>query len=274
MIRDFPAATSAVLEEKARAWFADPQAGPIRLASTVLLVRDAGDGVEVFVQRRVGSMAFAPSMYVFPGGGVDERDATTDLPWAGPPVDHWAGLLRTGPDRARALVAAAVREVFEESGVLLAGPDEESVVADLDRPVWHDARADLLARRRSLTEVLRAQGLVLRADLLTYRAHWITPEFEPRRYDTRFFAATVPAGQVPDGATTEADVVRWVAPRLLLEEEAAGTARMLPPTLVCLEDLAGFANAAEFLAHRPVVHPILPELVETEGGLVIRSVLP
>ena len=161
-----------------------------------MLVRDGASGPEVYVQRRVATMAFAPSTVVFPGGGVDPADAA--LPVSTPGLAELAAAMGVdGRRRRRRIAAAAVREVEEECGVRLS-------VADL-------------------------RG----------RAHWVTPEFEPRRYDTWILAAGMPAGQEATGTTTESDHSAWVRPRDLLARHAAGEVRMLPPTVVSLEQLAG-----------------------------------
>jgi 8-oxo-dGTP pyrophosphatase MutT (NUDIX family) len=277
VIRQFPVADSPTLRERARAWLAapDPEAAPEpRPAATVMFVRDGAAGVEVFMLRRVASMEFAPRMMVFPGGGVDRRDADPALPWAGPSPAQWAALLQTSEGTARELVAAAVREVFEECGVLLAGPSAEAVLEDVSGEHWREQRRRLLAREVSLSELLREHDLVLRSDLLGYRAHWITPLFEVRRYDTRFFSAAVPTGQRADDQTSEADVADWVRPAELLESWNAGEALMLPPTVVSVEEVASARSAADFIAEQPVIAPVQPELVETPDGLVMRANLP
>lgn len=277
MIRDFPVADSPSLHERIDAWLADPQpssAPEPRLAATVMFVRDGAEGVEVFMLRRVATMAFAPRMMVFPGGGVDARDAEAELPWAGPAPAEWARLLRVDEARARELVAAAVREVFEECGVLLAGPSADSVVEDVDDDHWREQRRRLLDREASLSEVLLEHGLVLRSDLLGYRAHWVTPVFEARRYDTRFFTAAVPAGHRADDRTTEADLAAWVRPAELLDAWSRGEALMLPPTVVAVEEVAAATSAAAFIAERPVVETVQPELVDTGDGVVLRATLP
>ncbi|HEY5249538.1 MAG TPA: NUDIX hydrolase, partial [Dermatophilaceae bacterium] len=197
-----------------------PEVAAARSAATVMILRDragsGGKGVDVFMLRRTSSMEFAPRMMVFPGGGVDPRDADPSLPWSGPTPAEWARLLIADEATARELVVAAVREVFEECGVLLAGPDAHSVVGDVSGPTWQAQRAALLSRHLSLAQMLIGRGLVLRSDLLRARAHWITPEFEPKRYDTRFFAALLPAGQIADDQTTEADHADWHDPVRLL----------------------------------------------------------
>ncbi|WP_082590215.1 hypothetical protein [Phycicoccus sp. Soil748] len=277
MLRDFPVSESPSLRARIDAWLADPDpssAPDPRLAATVMFVRDGAAGVEVFMLRRVATMAFAPRMMVFPGGGVDPRDAEGQLPWAGPTPAAWAQLLRVDEARARELVAAAVREVFEECGVLLAGPSADAVVDDLASDHWREQRRRLLDREASLSEVLVEHGLVLRSDLLGYRAHWVTPVFEARRYDTRFFTAAVPAGHRADDGTTEADLATWVRPAELLQAWREGEALMLPPTVVAVEEVAAASSAAEFIAERPVVETVQPELVDTGSGVVLRATLP
>ncbi|MGH3625684.1 MAG: NUDIX hydrolase, partial [Sciscionella sp.] len=149
------------------AWFPDVAPDPPvtpRDAATVVLLRDGADGIEAFLLRRVAAMAFAGGMTVFPGGGVDARDADANPRWAGPAPAWWAGILGSAERLAGALVCAAVRETFEESGVLLAGPTEETVVEDATTHAW--ARKALAARELSFATFLADTKLVLRSDLL------------------------------------------------------------------------------------------------------------
>ena len=261
------------------------QVVPTRAASTVILVRDVGgsdaeggdtaDAVEVFMLRRRASMEFAPNRMVFPGGGVDVRDADEDLPWSGPSPRQWAEWLGAEEAEARELVVAAAREVFEECGVLLAGPDADTLVGDVSGAEWEAERDRLLSREQSFAELLIRRGLVLRTDLLRPWAHWVTPEFERRRYDTRFFAARLPEGQTPDDRTTEADSADWVRPRALLADLAAGRAEMLPPTVVCVEQVAAASDAEAFLDSAPPMLRIMPVLERTQQGeLRLRMELP
>lgn len=268
--------TVGPLGEHARAWLSGEVADVAqpRSAATVMLVRDGVEGVEVFMLRRVATMAFAPRMWVFPGGGVDPRDDEPDLPWAGPSPQEWAQVLGCDEGMARSLVSAAVREVFEECGVLLAGPSSDTVVADLRDPEWDRERAALLDRQQSLSQLLIRRGLVLRSDLLSVRAHWLTPEFEPRRYDTWFFAALLPSGQIPDDGTSEADVAEWTVPNVLLARHRAGSVLMLPPTIVSVEDVAGAMSAASFVASTGSSSVIKPDLLERGGEAVMSVDLP
>lgn len=241
-----------------------------RRASTVMLVRDADNGTEVFMLRRVKGMAFAPKSMVFPGGGVDVRDGDPGLPWIGPDASVWADLMGCDPAQAQMHVAAAVREVFEECGVLLASVQDSGRLADVGGAQWREVRRRLVAHEISLGQVLKDAGLSLRADLLGVKAHWVTPSFEPRRFDTWFFAALMPTHQVADGETSEADHSAWVDPDSLLADQAAGRAILFPPTIVCLEQLREAPDAADFVRHAGALPLILPEGVQTPAGLAMR----
>ena len=181
-----------------------------RDAATVLLVRQADRGLEVYLLRRVASMRFAPGMYAFPGGSVDPRDSDHTIRWSGPPPREWARAFGADEALARALVCAAVRETFEESGVLLAGPSENEVVADTRGDDWEEDRQALLNRSLSLAELLDRRGLVLRSDLLCpWRGG--SPRRWMRRCDTRFCRG--PAGRpAARDVGGEADHVTWMSP--------------------------------------------------------------
>jgi 8-oxo-dGTP pyrophosphatase MutT (NUDIX family) len=251
-------------------------AGPVRPrdAATVVLLRDAADGVEVFLLRRVRAMAFAAGMTVFPGGAVDERDANAAIGWAGPPAADWSAALSADERLARALVCAAVRETFEESGVLLAGPTPAEVCA-VTGPDWEVDRAAVEAGTVSLAALLARRGLVLRADLLRPWAHWITPAAESRRYDTRFLVAALPTGQSTRDVTSEAEVVEWMRPADALAEVERSRRMMLPPTMVTLGEIAPHRTVAEVLAaaERRTITPITPRLVGRDGDR-LRLALP
>ena len=220
-----------------------------RPAATVVLLRETPTGAtEAYLLRRRASMAFAGGMYAFPGGGVDPRDGTADIGWAGPGAEEWAVRLGCPPEAARAVVCAAVRETFEESGVLLAGPDGASVVADVSGGRWRADRAALEAHELSFAEFLTRRGLVLRSDLLGGWARWITPEFEERRYDTWFFVAAVPEGQRTAEVPGEADRVEWLAPAEAVARAEAGKYLMLPPTVTTLRELSGHDSAGALAA--------------------------
>jgi 8-oxo-dGTP pyrophosphatase MutT (NUDIX family) len=274
MGRLFPLTMAPGIADAASRWLAGERwevAAP-RRASTVMLVRDGASGPEVFMQRRVAGMAFAASMMVFPGGGVDARDAEADLPWSGPTPEEWAARLGCSPAEARMYVAAAVREVFEECGVLLASGAGGGPLADVSGDAWRRVRDGLESRAVSLHDVLVERHLVLRSDLVVAKAHWLTPVFEPRRYDTWFFAALVPPGQVADADTSEADHADWFVPAELLSEYADGSALMLPPTVICVEEVGAAASATDFIAHSERLPLIMPEVVDSPEGPAMEVV--
>src|SRR3954454_12591426 len=224
--------------------FAEPGDGPAaepatpRRASTVVLVRDGADGPEAFVMRRQASMAFAARQYVFPGGGVDPRDCDPAGTGAGPALHTWSDLLGVEESDAAGLVCAAVRELFEECGVLLAGAGPDDVVADLSDDGREVDRGALLDRTLAPSDLLQRRGLVLRTDLLTAWSRWCTPVFEPRRYDTWFFVAALPPGQLAREVGGEADHAVWIGARQAAVGAAVGSLAMMPPTIVTLEEVA------------------------------------
>jgi 8-oxo-dGTP pyrophosphatase MutT (NUDIX family) len=263
----------ANLVETAQA-FADGARTPAepRDASTVVLLR-GGTGepgsVEVYLLRRHVDMAFAPGMCVFPGGGVDRRDFDADIGWVGPSPAEWAELFGSDESLARALVCAAVRETFEESGVLLAGPTADTVVGDTTGDSWERDRHLLEARELSFTDFLEQRDLKLRTDLLRLWGTWVTPVFEPRRYDTRFFVAELPTGQVTRDVSTESDTVVWLSVREAIEAVDGERMLMLPPTYCTCLELFDVTHASDVLdaATRREPTVVEPEaLVDDEGA--------
>ncbi|MFI6626414.1 NUDIX hydrolase [Streptomyces sp. NPDC050528] len=222
-----------------------------RRAATVMLLRDTDTGPAVHMLRRRASMAFAGGAYAYPGGGVDPRDDDLHVRWAGPTRAWWADRLGVDETAAQAIVCAAVRETYEEAGVLLAGPTADSVVGDTTGADWETDRAALVARDLSFAEFLDRRGLVLRSDLLGAWARWITPEFETRRYDTWFFVAVLPEGQRTRNASTEADRTVWITPGEAATGYDKGDLTMMPPTIATLRGLIPYGSAAEALAAAP-----------------------
>jgi 8-oxo-dGTP pyrophosphatase MutT (NUDIX family) len=243
-----------------------------RDAATVALLRDTPTGPEVYTLRRQRTMAFGAGMHVFPGGSVDPRDTDPTIGWVGPAPAVWGAVFAAPEDLARALVCAAVRETFEESGVLLAGPDAGNVVADTSGADWESDRRRLIDRELSFSEFLHRRGLAVRADLLRPWAHWITPLIEPRRFDTRFFIAAMPAGQLTREFGEEADEVEWLAPAIAVQRFRDATMQMMPPTLITVAELAEFDSVAAALAGAAArtVAPVEPRvLVEAEDASLV-----
>ncbi len=253
--------------------YADGRREPVepRDAATVVLTRDGSRpqaGPDVYLLRRQTSMDFAAGMCVFPGGGVDRRDFDHEVSWAGPTPTEWAERLDCEADLARALVCTAVRETFEESGVLLAGPSHDEVVADTTGDDWEADRVALETRELAMTDFLTRRGLVLRTDLLGAWGAWLTPVFEPRRYRTWFFTAALPTGQRTRDVSTESSSVTWLPALDAVEQVEAGAMLMMPPTyLTCLE-LAQHTDPAAVLAdaggRRVTMHT--PTVEERPGG--------
>jgi 8-oxo-dGTP pyrophosphatase MutT (NUDIX family) len=257
----------------------------------------------VYVLKRATTMVFG-GVYAFPGGGVDPSDRPATL------RDDWADRLGVSEQEARAVVGAAARELFEEAGVLLAGPrneadrtvsdgslsgivtigdadaaeerdeaaaeearavvgDVSAVVGDVSAADWEADRAAVAARELTMTELLERRGLRLRDDLLLPWARWITPEFEPRRFDTWFFVALLPESQTARDVSGEAERAHWIAPA----ESAELT--MLPPTRTMLNDLAAYEMIPDVVAaasRRDAAAPVMPRVLFTEDGGALLSI--
>lgn len=197
-----------------------------RPAATVVLLRDTHLGLQVYLIRRRTTMAFAAGMYAFPGGRVDPADTP----------------------REQAYELAAIRELFEETSVLLAGPDPSSLVPDTTGDSYDADRHELVGRAQSFSAFLHRRDLVARTDLLIPYAHWITPSAEERRFDTRFYLAELPSGQVTRDVSGEADRVAWLRPAEVEAACQAGEMTMLPPTAAAIAALAPFDSGSEAIA--------------------------
>jgi len=230
--------------------FEDGRQTPVepRNAATVLLMRASDQGPELYFLRRQVSMDFAGGMCVYPGGGVDKRDFDATVAWAGPSPLEWAARLGCDEETARALVCAAVRETFEESGVLLAGTSETNVVADTTADDWEADRVALESRELSLTDFLNRRGLVLRTDLLGVWDAWLTPVFEPKRYRTWFFVALLPSGQITRDVSSESSEVAWIPARVAAEQADAGDLALMPPTYLTSMEVGEHSSPEEVLA--------------------------
>ncbi len=250
------------------------QLGPTkpRHASTVILLRDTLSGPEVYVQERASTMAFCAEMTVFPGGGVDSRDMPGDvdqdghdspeLQWSGPSVKWWSQRLQKDESMARALVCAAVRETFEESGTLLAGWKDGTVVADT--APYLEQRKQLENHQLAFSDFMNNNDLVLRADLLRPWANWVTPKEQPIRYDTAFFVAALPEGQDTSGDTREATSTGWFRPSTLLDGWRSRKINLMPPTWAQLKLLDTFRTTDEVMEFSAnlSVDPVLEEPVD------------
>ncbi|MEJ5928166.1 NUDIX hydrolase [Corynebacterium sp. H128] len=217
-----------------------------KLAATVILVRDSPLGLEVYVQERVAEMPTFPNTTVFPGGGLDERDLGQGGPVDGVEAQRWGKLLGIEADIAHGLVMAAVREVFEESGILLARHRTGELVSD---SVQYAAARPLLENHElSFTQFLADNELTVATDLLYPFARWVGPGPVDPRFDTFSFVAQTPMGQLPDGATREASSTGWFLPSLILTGFRTGLVRLVIPTWAQLTALTEFHTVAELEA--------------------------
>ena len=238
-----------------------------RDAATVVLLRDGAAGPEVYLLRRHQTMAFAAGMHVFPGGAVDLRDRDGAERWVGPPPAAWAKAFNCDPGLAGALVCAAIRETFEESGVLLAAHEDGTPVTDTTGEDWERDRLALIDGELALSDFLARRSLVVRADLLRPWAHWITPEWQTRRFDTRFFLAALPAGQRTRDVGGEADRVTWLPVTEAFDAFRSGSLTLMNATASALRDLSGHADVASAMAAPRRIRPILARPVLTDGRL-------
>ncbi|HEX6036673.1 hypothetical protein [Longimicrobium sp.] len=258
--------------DKVRAGDFSPVAA--RQAATVLLVRDSADGPEFLLLRRKRTSGFAAGAWVFPGGVVDGGDAEGGIVERldGPTPMQWAERLGlTDPAQAVGFVVAAVREAFEETGILLARVAEDATNPG-GRETLDVARRALLADVVDLRQVLVTRSLRIAADKLLYLAHWITPEPEPRRYDTRFFLARVEANAVCTPHEAEMTESVWLTARGAVHYFELGSLKMLPPTVHTLRRLAGHASVDDIfaaLAEAPVP-AIMPVMRVVPDGVTIE----
>lgn len=253
----------------------DPTTVPIRDAATVMLVRDAesDSGVEVFVLRRTGNAAFGAGMYVFPGGRVDDADGVSAIEPFCHGLDDAEASRQLGLDAGGlAYWVAAIRECFEEAGILLADKRNGSAlgIGDDDRHAVHDGEL-------SMADLCKRDDLVLDVSTTQYVDHWITPVGERRRFDTRFFVTETPAGQ--DGLHDDKETIdsTWIRPEVALQMQVDGELMMMPPTIKNLTWLSEFATAAEAVdAGAAITDPvtIVPKAQFDESGKMIGVAMP
>ena len=250
-------------------------------SATVILTRESSQGqFKVFLMRRHRDQNFMGGAYVFPGGRLDEADCDLDL------VPHTRGF--TGAeaqrrlqepdlpeDKALGLFFAALRETFEESGILLAY-DASGQIIDLAEGEtagrFAGYRLQIHDHRLSLREMAEQERLTFAPDLLTPYSHWITPEIESKRFSTRFFLARQPLEQIPFHDTMEMTKSQWLSPSTAMEQQKEGQILLMPPTLKTLEELNEFDSLDDlFLAARSrEIRTVLPEAFITDEGFGVR----
>jgi 8-oxo-dGTP pyrophosphatase MutT (NUDIX family) len=251
----------------------EPPVAP-RPAATIVLMRDVEPGIEILLLKRSRSAGFVPGAYVFPGGRVDASDATEDT------LSRMDGLtpeaaaerleLPNADPPAIAYYLAALREAFEETGILIgSGPDGEPPRTAAADPTVDAVRDDLMEDRVTFAEVLDRLRCRIDGTSVEYLAHWVTPLPEPRRFDTRFFAARVPAGSEPIVDPREMTDALWIAPADALQRSDNGELPMIFPTIKTLEHLSDYATPEEAITALAAlsVRTIMPTLIVTDTGV-------
>lgn len=259
---------------------------PVRDAATVMLVRDRPadhpqGGMEVFMLRRNLNSDFVGGAYVFPGGAVDEADRHADLETVCEGRSDDQASVMLGVDRGGlAYWVAAIRECFEEAGVLLAYDEHGNVISFKDPEIaerFNLHRKSVDNGDVRLLEVCEREGLRLAVDQIHYFSHWITPVGPPRRYDTRFFVCAAPPEQVPLHDDRETIANTWIGPQEALDRHAAGEFEIIFPTIKNLAAIARFDRSADLLAAAAAIEEvptILPRIASAEDGHGVRILLP
>jgi 8-oxo-dGTP pyrophosphatase MutT (NUDIX family) len=274
------------LEGAAQSWLEHGERTPraARFASSVVLLRDSPTGLETWLAYRPGSSPLG--VLAFPGGSLDAAD-DDPISWLGPSPQYWAEQMGTDDvGLARRHVVGAIRELFEETGVLLAGPDNASTVEATSTPEWMRARIAVAEQEKTLAQVLDKRGLSLRTDLLKSLVNWRSPDFAHRRFDTRYFAATVPLGQEPTLLEGKGVWGRWVNAAKAIEErnstilgEEVGQENtvgrtlgelMVPGSEIMLEKMASANGCIAYLSYKRKAHVYQPTLVVEDGKMLLE----
>jgi 8-oxo-dGTP pyrophosphatase MutT (NUDIX family) len=274
------------LEGAARSWIEHGERTPrtARYASSVVLLRDSPTGLETWLGYRPGTSPLG--VLAFPGGSLEASDDDA-VGWLGPTPQHWAEQMGTADvGLARRHVVGAIRELFEETGVLLAGPDLSGTVEGTTSAEWMRARVAVAEQEKSFTEVLAKRGLSVRTDLLKPLVNWLSPDFAHRRFNTRYFAATLPVNQQPSLLATKGVWGRWVCARKVIaerdttalgdevgQENTVGRTLgelLVPGSEIILEKMAAANGCIAYLSYKRKFHVYQPKLVEEDGRLMLE----
>ena len=232
-----------------------------RPASTVVILRDGTEGIEVFMVVRHHQIDFASGALVFPGGKVDKEDSDA----------AWSDLAAAPPPRPdRSFFIAAGRETFEEAGLMLARRrgSNEIIDADAAHRLVETYRTPLLKGETTFVDIVRGEELVLASDLMVPFAHWITPEIVPKRFDTHFLLIAAPIAQLGAHDGGESVEGLWITPQQALHEAGAGNRTLVFATRMNLEKLSRYrtvAEAVEVTRSRPIV-TVTPKATTTPEG--------
>lgn len=254
---------------------------PPRDAATVIIVRNSDRGqYEIFMMRRHRNQSFMGGAYVFPGGRLDEADCDPALhPFIESLTVGDAGRFLQEPDipeeKALGLCVAAIRETFEEAGVLLACGCSREMLDFTDTETADRFRAHRRAlneRKTTFLDIARQENIRFTMERLVPFSHWITPEIESKRFDTRFFLAWLPDGQVPVHDNQELVESRWLTPEEALNLHQRKEILLMPPTLKIMEELNACRTADELFAEtrRSEIHTILPQVFTEDGNFGVK----
>lgn len=251
----------------------------IQPAATIIVARDSADGIETLMLLRNPKSDFVGGVYVFPGGMVDDIDRHPEMVSVCQGLsDNEASECLGMPQDGLAYWVAAIRECFEEAGILIA-VDKRGEFISLDKTDtaarFLGYRNALFEGRTDLMEICRTEGLRLAVGRIAYFSHWITPEVSPRRYDTRFFVGISPARQEGFHDKTETIAHTWIRPEDALTQHKQGEFKIILPTIKHLEALSGIDNTEDLMAMaraRRDIPTIMPKIVVDEKG--VRPVIP
>jgi 8-oxo-dGTP pyrophosphatase MutT (NUDIX family) len=232
-----------------------------RPSATAIILRDGREGIEIFMVVRHHEIDFASGALVFPGGKVDPQDS----------AEAWTGFAPfAGTTSDRAYVVAAARETFEEAGLVLARRrgSQALICPDQAHRMAHEHRASLVENRATFLDIIRGEDLVLTTDLMVPFAHWITPEFAPKRFDTHFFLVAAPMDQAGSHDGSESVEGVWITPQQALLDTEAGKRTLVFATQMNLRKLARYRTVAETVAETrsaPIV-TVMPRIERTASG--------
>ncbi|POH61303.1 NUDIX hydrolase [Arthrobacter glacialis] len=285
--RRFP--LSADQREAAQTWveFGARTPSKPRPASSVVLLKDSPSGLQTFLTYRPGGSPLGA--VAFPGGTIEAADDdVTD--WVGPSPTVWAKSLGTADiGLAKRHVVAAIRETFEETGILLAGPDASSLVENISGPEWMRARESIAGQETTFAALLERYGLALRTDLLKPLSHWLSPDFAHRRFDTRYFAAATPINQQASLLTSKGVWGRWAsAGDILADRETTALGDevgqpltvgltlgelVVPGVEIILEKIAAARGCIAYLNHKRPINEYQPRLIGEDPEAFCLEVL-
>ena len=253
-------------------------ATPKKAATVILLRENEPQGFDVFLLKRHEKSSFMGGNFVYPGGRVDRDDGSLEICSVsrGMTFEEAQKILGRplSPEESFAHWIAAIRELFEEAGVLLAYDQR----GNLFQPRNRDDREKFLQYRKllqegksNICEMAQKENLLFALDELHYYAHWITPEARPERFDTRFFLTRYPLGQEASHDQKETTAGIWITPKKALEENLKGDVILSPPTLKTLEDLSTFKTIEDIFhsLKRDDIRPILPILTRISDTILI-----